>query len=74
MELIIWIAIAIFVAAYRMNTGDNVYQLIHHREITEDFDVFWFEPDGDIQFAVEFYNGGTCLEEVMEDGVKRLVK
>ena len=54
--------------------GDNVYQLIHHREITEDFDVFWFEPDGDIQFAVEFYNGGTCLEEVIEDGVKRLVK
>ena len=52
--------------------GDNVYQLIHHREVTEDFDVFWFEPDGDIQFAVEFYNGGTCLEEVMEDGVKRL--
>lgn len=54
--------------------GDNVYQLIHHREITEDFDVFWFEPDGDIQFAVEFYNGGTCLEEVMEDGVKKLEK
>lgn len=26
MELIIWIAIAIFVATYRMNTGDNVYQ------------------------------------------------
>ena len=26
MELVIWIAIAIFVAAYRMNTGDNVYQ------------------------------------------------
>ena len=26
MELIIWIAIAIFVAAYRLNTGDNVYQ------------------------------------------------
>lgn len=26
MELIIWIAIAIFVIAYRMNTGDNVYQ------------------------------------------------
>lgn len=54
--------------------GDNVYQLIHHREVTEDFDVFWFEPDGDIQFAVEFYNGGTCLEEVMEDGVKGLEK
>lgn len=53
---------------------NNVYQMLHHREITEDFDVFWFEPDGDIQFAVEFYNGGTCLEEVMEDGVKRLEK
>lgn len=53
---------------------DNIYQLIHHRELTEDFDVFWFEPDGDIQFAVEFYNGGTCLEEVMEDGVKMLEK
>ena len=26
MELIIWIGIAIFVAAYRMNTGDNVYK------------------------------------------------
>ena len=26
MELILWITIAIFVAAYRMNTGDNVYQ------------------------------------------------
>ena len=26
MELIIWIAIAVFVIAYRMNTGDNVYQ------------------------------------------------
>ena len=26
MELIIWIAIAVFVFAYRMNTGDNVYQ------------------------------------------------
>ena len=26
MELVIWVAIAIFVIAYRMNTGDNVYQ------------------------------------------------
>ena len=26
MELIIWIAIAIFIISYRMNTGDNVYQ------------------------------------------------
>ena len=54
--------------------GDNIYQLIHHREVTEDFDVFWFEPDGDIQFAVEFYNGGTCLEEVLDYGVTRVSK
>jgi hypothetical protein len=30
--------------------------------------------DGTITFFMEFYNGGTCLSEMIEEGLERLKK
>lgn len=29
-------------------------------------------PDGNIKFHTSFYNGGTCLSEMLGDGLKRI--
>lgn len=52
----------------------KVYKLVDHVELEDDMFLFNKNSDGSISFAVEFYNGGTCLREVLEDGVKRICK
>ena len=49
----------------------NVYETIEDREV----DDLWFlkdNGDGTFDYSVEFYNGGTCLEECIEHELKKL--
>ena len=51
----------------------KVYRLVEHTEL-EDDDIFkfWKNDDGSISFVAEFYNGGTCLNEIIEEGVRKV--
>lgn len=52
---------------------DTLYQFDEH--IESDWTPFvrmWPQEDGSILFTTQFYNGGTCLEEMLADGLKEL--
>lgn len=57
---------------YRAN--GKIYKLVEHIEIEEDDDIFkfWKNADGSISFVAEFYNGGTCLSEIIEEGIREV--
>ena len=44
-------------------------EFIEHQELDEYEDIEYYKKndDGTIDFAVEYYNGGTCLEECLEE-------
>jgi len=56
-------------------TEDGVYEIFDHieseygniKQITKN-------PDGTYTFATQFHNGGTCLEECLEEGLMRINK
>ena len=54
----------------------EIYKLVKHFKLDdyEDLDFFYTLEDGSILFVTEFYNGGTCLEEVLDEGVTRICK
>ena len=48
----------------------RIYEVMEHTELNEGEDLSVFYRDNDIvHFAVEFYNGGTCLQEILEDNL-----
>lgn len=54
---------------------NDICEAIDHIEAEEsDIDVMIPNEDGTITFIQQFYNGGTCLSECIEDGIKRLKK
>ncbi len=56
-------------------TEDDVWEAIEHVEESDgDIDVMIPNEDGTITFVMQFYNGGTCLSEMIEDGLARLQK
>lgn len=50
----------------------KVYKLVEHIETEDSIFKFWKNADGSISFVVEFYNGGTCLREMIEEGVREV--
>ena len=50
----------------------KVYKLVEHIKIEDDIFKFWKNDDGSISFVAEFYNGGTCLSEIIEEGVRKV--
>ena len=50
----------------------KVYKLVEHAEIENDIFKFWKNADGSISFVAEFYNGGTCLSEIIEEGIREV--
>ena len=50
-----------------------VYQLYDHKQF-DDFDIQEFLKlgNGDYEFITSFYNGGTCLGEVIGDFIDKL--
>jgi hypothetical protein len=53
-----------------------VYVLQDHTEGEQDghFMNMRRESDGTIHFVTQFYNGGTCLSEMVEDGISDMNK
>lgn len=51
---------------------EEVYEIIEDREFTEE-DISELTPEGDgvFSFVMQFYNGGTCLTEMLEDAIKQ---
>ncbi len=55
-----------------IESHDKIYELTDHVEIEEDIDLFIENEDySQIRFMSSFYNGGTCLEEVLEEGLTK---
>jgi hypothetical protein len=55
---------------------DDVY-LINKKDITDDGDCFIKfskNNNGSINFHTRFYNGGTCLSEMIKDGLEDYLK
>lgn len=50
----------------------KVYETIENKELEGDFDVFIDNGDGTYDYIMEFYNGGTCLSECIEDKLENL--
>jgi hypothetical protein len=51
--------------------GDTVYK-VEDDELEDSGDFFNIEKneDGSYSYFTSFYNGGTCLQEMLEDGLK----
>ena len=43
-------------------------------ELDDNEDVFTKVSDDEYQYYTSFYNGGCCLDEALEDGLKRALK
>ena len=55
--------------------NENVWEVFDHIESEDGYaDIMIPNPDGTITFFMEFYNGGTCLTEMIEEGLERLNK
>ena len=52
--------------------GDDYYSVIEHQKLEEDCSMINKNDDGSIFYLTSFYNGGTCLEEMLEDLIKGL--
>lgn len=51
------------------------YKVVNHKCFEPDYiDEFEINLDGEIEFMVGFYNGGTCLSEMLEQGISRVTK
>lgn len=55
-----------------VTVGDKMYEMIEHEETEDDICKFWKNSDGTISFMAEFYNGGTCLSEIVEYELSKL--
>lgn len=54
----------------------EIWESVEHIEVDSggDIDVMIPNEDGTITFVMQFYNGGTCLGECIEYGLKKLKK
>jgi hypothetical protein len=53
----------------------EVWEAVEHIESQDDdIDIMIPNEDGTVTFVLQFYNGGTCLDECIEDGLRRIAK
>lgn len=53
----------------------EIWEVFDHIESEDGYaDIMIPNEDGTITFFMEFYNGGTCLSEMIEEGLERLKK
>jgi hypothetical protein len=58
---------------YFIINKEEVWEVIEHIEADDsDIDIMIPNEDGTITFIQQFYNGGTCLSEVIEEGIIKL--
>lgn len=75
----------IFDELYYADINDNfywdrkkwkIYEILNHKEYDDEeyIDEWEAQPNGDIKFITQFYNGGCCLDEVIEYGIEKVNK
>jgi hypothetical protein len=52
--------------------GEDYYSVIENQEVEEGYCIVNKNDDGSLSYITSFYNGGTCLEEMLEDSIKGL--
>lgn len=57
---------------YFFNDGEVWESFDHVEGESEDIEIMLPNTDGSITFVMQFYNGGTCLSEMIEHGLKEL--
>lgn len=71
----------IFDEIYYADINDNyywdrkkwkLYEILNHKEYSDEeyIDEWEKQPNGDIKFITQFYNGGCGLDEVIEYGIE----
>lgn len=50
----------------------NIYETIEDKEVDDDMSFLKDNGDGTYDYFIEFYNGGTCLIECIEDELEKL--
>ena len=62
-----------FYETYFFINGE-IWEVFDHKDLDDDDDIFKMtpNPDGTVSFMLRFYNGGTCLNECIEEGLKKL--
>ena len=46
-----------------------VYETIEDKEVDDDASLLKDNGDGTYDYFIEFYNGGTCLQEILEENL-----
>ncbi len=56
--------------------GENLYRVIDHEESSDEeyFMKLNRNSDGSLSFIGQFYNGGTCFSEMLEEALDELKK
>ena len=56
--------------------NNEIWEAFEHNEFEEgdDIDFITENEDGTLTFVQQFYNGGTCLSECLENAIERLNK
>lgn len=56
--------------------GDEIWEKVEHTKVDSDGDIDFMtiNPDDTVTFVMQFYNGGTCLSEMIEESLKKLKK
>lgn len=54
----------------------KLYEIINHKNYDDAkyIDEWEMQPNGDIKFITQFYNGGCCLDEAIEYALENLDK
>jgi hypothetical protein len=53
----------------------EIYEMIEHSESDDEYFVHMNRnEDGTISFSSQFYNGGTCLSEIIEESISEMNK
>lgn len=57
-----------------LKVGEQIWEILEHEDLGDE-DMFCRlqdNGDGSFSFYTRFYNGGTCLTEMIEDEIKKL--
>ncbi len=53
----------------------EIWEAFEHQKLQEaDIDILTENEDGTLTFIQQFYNGGTCLSECLEEAIEKLSK
>lgn len=65
----------IFDADKYIRVGDEIWEVYEHKE-WEDGDIVRLKQneDGTVDFLLRFYNGGTCLQEILQEELADIEK